>query len=364
MGYEKFAVRFTQNFDDVRIAARSFPSVAPVGTQVTGERTSFVDLGATRGVSALLAGIPRLIGQIDRVVTSADVLLIRFPGNIALLGMLICQLRRKPFSAEIVADPADYFSDAASRHPLRRIARTVHCWATKRAARCATTVRYVTARSLQKAYPPHATVRAFGFSDVYLPDAMFDQEAHAAASRVGDFRIVNVAMMHNESKGHTVLLRAVAKLRSRGMNVHLTLVGDGALRGNFEQEAERMGISDAVYFAGSMGGDEVRLNVAQHALFVLPSFQEGMPRAMLEAMALGVPVIATNVGGIAEVLEPDNLTVPGDVDDLCLRIERFAKDAAFREKEAQRQRAIARSFQFSTLQEVYRIYCGNLKTGG
>ncbi|WP_084515361.1 glycosyltransferase [Burkholderia sp. WSM2230] len=361
MGYEQFAVRFTHSFDEVKIAARSFPTSKALGKRVTGAQTSFVDLGANRGAGALVFGIPRLLRRLHRVVRNADVLLIRFPGNIAMLAMLICKLTGKPFSAEVVADPADYFSDAASRHPLRRIARSVHCWATQHAVRRAKTVRYVTARSLQQHYPPLRMDRAFGFSDVYLPDAMFERSPSAAVGEQDGFRIVNVAMMHNESKGHDLLIRAIGRLRAGKLDVRLTLIGDGVLRERFERLAKEEGVADAVHFAGSMDGDEVRQRVAQHALFVLPSFQEGMPRAMLEAMALGVPVIATRVGGIGEVLDEQSLIAPGDIDAFCARIKQLATDTAFRRSEADRQRAIARNFQFSTLQEQYEVYCGELQ---
>jgi len=361
MGYEQFAVRFTQSFNEVNIAARSFPTAKALGKRVTGAQVAFVDLGANRGAKALVLGIPRLLQRLYRVVRHADVLLIRFPGNIAMLAMLICKLTGKPFSAEVVADPADYFSDAASRHPLRRIARSVHCWATRHAVRRAQTVRYVTARSLQQHYPPSRMDRTFGFSDVYLPDSMFEQVPLATVGEQVGFRIVNVAMMHNESKGHDPLIRAIGRLRAGKLDVRLTLIGDGALRERFERLAQEEGVADAVHFAGAMDGDEVRHRVAQHALFVLPSFQEGMPRAMLESMALGVPVIATRVGGIGEVLDEQSLIEPGDIDTLCERIERLATDSAFRQSEADRQRAIARRFQFSTLQEQYQIYCDELK---
>ncbi|WP_244142677.1 glycosyltransferase [Paraburkholderia phenoliruptrix] len=361
MGYEQFAVRFTQSFDEVRIAARSFPTSKALGKKVTGARTSFLDLGANRGVRALVLGIPRLMRRVYDVVNHADVLLIRFPGNIAMLAMLICKLTRKPFSAEVVADPADYFSDAASRHPLRRIARSLHCWATQHAVHRAKTVRYVTAHSLQQRYPPRRLDRAFGFSDVYLPDEMFEHTSHDEDGDQSGFRIVNVAMMHNESKGHDLLIRAIARLHADKLDVRLTLIGDGVLRERFQRIAEAEGVADVVHFAGAMDGDEVRRRVAQHALFVLPSFQEGMPRAMLEAMALGIPVVATRVGGIGEVLEEQSLVEPGDLGALCARIQQRATDASFRRREAASHRAIARNFQFSTLQEQYHLYCDELK---
>jgi len=86
MGYEQFAVRFTQSFDEVNIAARSFPTAKALGKRVTGAKAAFVDLGANRGAGALVLGIPRLLQRLYHVVRRADVLLIRFPGNIAMLA--------------------------------------------------------------------------------------------------------------------------------------------------------------------------------------------------------------------------------------------------------------------------------------
>ncbi|MDR6410124.1 glycosyltransferase [Paraburkholderia terricola] len=367
MGHRKFAARFTESFARVRIAARSFPAQNAHGELVTGADTEFIDLGASRGVKALIRHLPRLVWRIWRVIHDADLLLLRFPGNLTLIGMLLCRATGKPFSAEIVADPADYFSDAASRHPLRHIARRVHCWATRHAAKHGRTVRYVTAGALQEAYPPRVLARSFGFSDVYLPDELFDRRDEARGKHDADsgaFRIVNVAMMHNESKGHGILLRAVAALRARQLDVELTLIGDGILRAELERLAGRLGLGDSVRFVGALDGDEVLRTVSQHALFVLPSLQEGMPRALLEAMALGVPVIATHVGGVAEVLEPASLVPPADIDALSDKIAHIISDARWREQQTQSQRETVRRFRYSNVQAQYRHYCEALKAYG
>ncbi|CAE6765289.1 D-inositol-3-phosphate glycosyltransferase [Paraburkholderia nemoris] len=367
MGHRKFAARFTESFARVRIAARSFPVQLAHGELVTGEYTQFIDLGASRGVRALIRNLPRLVWRIWRVIHDADLLLLRFPGNLTLIGMLLCRATGKPFSAEIVADPADYFSDAASRHPLRHIARHVHCWATRHAAKHGRTVRYVTAGALQAAYPPRAYAHSFGFSDAYLPDELFDRCDDARVKRdadVGVLRIVNVAMMHNESKGHGILLHAVAALRERGLSVKLTLIGDGVLRAELERLSARLGLGDDVRFTGALSGDDVLRTVSQHALFVLPSLQEGMPRALLEAMALGIPVIATHVGGIAEVLELASLVPPGDVDALSEKIAHIAADGQWRDQQKQCQHEAARRFRYSDLQAQYRRYCEALKAYG
>ncbi|WP_375507628.1 glycosyltransferase family 4 protein [uncultured Caballeronia sp.] len=360
MSYARFGARFTDSFDQVVIVARSFPAMEAIGERVTGEHVSFVDLGANRGVRALITSVPRLLIRLYRQLVTAPVVLIRFPGNIASLALFICLIGGKRFSAEVVADPADYFGASASRHPLRRVARLVHCWTTRIAALRAVTVRYVTSEYLQRKYPATNADMMFGFSDVYLKDALFETPLVRTPRPDGGLRLINTAMMHNHSKGHGVLLQAVADLHKRDIAVELTLIGDGALRPEFETQAAQLGLGDHVTFVGIVNADLVADHVAEHDLFVLPSFQEGMPRAMLEAMAAGTPVIASNVGGIPEVLGEESMVAPGDVAALVSSIEMLARDRSLLQARAKAAREAALPFGFDALQARYRTYCDAL----
>jgi len=360
MAYARFGARFAECFDNVVIVARSFPAAAAIGESVEGDGVSFVDLGANRGAWGLVKSLPRLLLRLYRQISVASIVLIRFPGNIASLALLLCLLSGKRFSVEVVADPADYFSASASKHPLRSIAGFVHRWTTRFAARRALTVRYVTRDYLQRRYPGLRADRTYGFSDVYLQDALFQTSSFRTAAPDGHLRLINTAMMHNYSKGHLILLAAMAELRRRAVDFHLTLIGDGALRSEFEAQAARLGLADNVHFLGLVDADSVAAHVARHDLFVLPSYQEGMPRAMLEAMATGTPVIASNVGGIAEVLGETSMVPPGDVIALATRIETLAHDRTLLAVRADADRQAARPFGYSALQQRYRAYCAAL----
>ncbi|CAB5153638.1 glycosyltransferase [Burkholderia cenocepacia] len=357
MGHEKFAGRFAPHFDAVRIVARAFPKTRPIGSLVTGPTTSFVDLGAIRGARHWLLGLPRATARLIRALRGAQTLMIRFPGNVATLALLLCWVTRKPFSAEIVADPEDYFSKEASNHPLRRVAKWLHCRATAFAARRAQSVRYVTEAYLQEKYPPRAHTASFGFSDAFLPDGLFVARSPAARARPGSLRLINVSMMHNRSKGHVALLEAVARLRRKNVAVVLTLVGDGALRAELEAMAHTLGIANAVVFRGQVSSEAACAMVAEHDLFVLPSLQEGMPRAMLEAMAVGTPVLGTRVGGIPEVLPASDLIRAGSVDAIEAAIDAIARDPAQLVDMRARQQAKIVGFSCSALQERYDAYC-------
>ena len=104
-------------------------------------------------------------------------------------------------------------------------------------------------------------------------------------------------------KGHAILLKVVEELALRGHDVHLTLIGDGPLRKSLEQLAEVMGISGRVTFLGSVGQDVIHTHFAKADVFVLPSFAEGVPVVLMEAMAAKCPVIATRINGIPELIE-------------------------------------------------------------
>ena len=104
MGYARFGARFAECFDDVVIVARSFPAAEAVGESVVGERVSFVDLGANRGALELVKSLPRLLVRLYREISAASIVLIRFPGNIASLALLLCLISGKRFSVEVVAE--------------------------------------------------------------------------------------------------------------------------------------------------------------------------------------------------------------------------------------------------------------------
>jgi colanic acid/amylovoran biosynthesis glycosyltransferase len=131
--------------------------------------------------------------------------------------------------------------------------------------------------------------------------------------------IVCVARLE-ERKGHQVLLRAVRALHRRGETVSLTLIGDGSLRSQLQEQARQLGLADSVRFAGWASGAQTLDAMRTASLVVLPSFAEGLPIVLMEAMAIGKPVVATRIAGIPELVEDGRTgwTVrPGDSEALA-----------------------------------------------
>lgn len=134
----------------------------------------------------------------------------------------------------------------------------------------------------------------------------------------GDFpdtdRLCCVARL-SEQKGLHILIAAVALIAPDHPGLSVVIVGDGPLRGALEAQTQALGIAKHVIFAGTQSGDAVRGQLLAARAFVLPSFAEGLPVVLMEALALGRPVVTTWVAGIPELVDPDNgwLAPPGDV---------------------------------------------------
>ncbi|MBE0414736.1 glycosyltransferase, partial [Yoonia sp.] len=134
-------------------------------------------------------------------------------------------------------------------------------------------------------------------------------------------------------KGLRVLFDAFAQARETHPDLQLTLVGDGDDRAHLERLAAPLG--DAVHFAGYLSQDAVAQALAEADALVLPSFAEGLPVVLMEALASARPVIATQVAGVSELVENGvtGFVVPsGDAATLADRIAQLAADPALRQR--------------------------------
>jgi glycosyltransferase involved in cell wall biosynthesis len=116
-------------------------------------------------------------------------------------------------------------------------------------------------------------------------------------------RLVTVGRLA-EQKGQLLLVEAAARLGERCPDFELVIVGDGPLRGELERAIDRAGLRDRVRITGFLDNHGVRRELEAARALVLPSFAEGLPVVIMEAMALGRPVISTSIAGIPELVEP------------------------------------------------------------
>lgn len=171
--------------------------------------------------------------------------------------------------------------------------------------------------------------------------------------------IGTIGRLHPQ-KGHRFLLEVAAELAREHPSPRFLIIGEGELRGELERQAETLGVAGHVTFAGAR--TDVPAQLRDMDMFVLPSLWEGLPYVLLEAMAAGLPIVASGVDGVKEVLRDGVnalLVAPGDPSELRAGIERLLADSRLRNRLAENARKTVRE-QFSIgrmikdTEDVYR----------
>lgn len=158
-------------------------------------------------------------------------------------------------------------------------------------------------------------------------------------------------------KGVPVLLRSLIALKNEGYVFHLTLLGDGPERAALEAEVKEHGLDQMVHFGGFASQETVKSTLQASDVFVLPSFAEGVPVSLMEAMACGVPVIGTNVGGVTELIEhgvSGLVVAPSDEVALKNAISTYSDNPALRESVKQAARNVVEK-HFNLEHEVNKL---------
>jgi len=140
-------------------------------------------------------------------------------------------------------------------------------------------------------------------------------------------RLIAVVATLKEQKGHRYLIDAVASIVPRCPDLHVLFIGDGDLREELQGQVQRLNLGDHIHFLGNRHDIPELLGVSD--FFVLPSLWEGLPMALLEAMAAGLPIVATEVSGTVQVMIPNEtgiLVPPGDAQQLAQAVEQLISD--------------------------------------
>jgi glycosyltransferase involved in cell wall biosynthesis len=344
--------RYVEALPQVQVAARSLPTRSTARESLEG--VDVVPLPYYVGARQLVRRSGQVAVSVFRTALQSRLCILRIPGVVGMTAGLACRIMRRPYVVEVVGDPVDVMR-AGVLGDAGRLAAPVVQFLMRRVVRGATACRYVTAEALQRRYPPAAGVPQVSMSNVRLADADYrPPEDRPVATPI---ELVTIGSMEQLYKGHDVLLHAVAGLRERRVEVRLHIVGDGRCRASLEDLAESLGISPDVVFHGTVHNRERLRRLLDSAdLFVLPSRTEGLPRALTEAMARGMPAVASAVGGIPELLAADALVPPDRPDLLASKIEQFTQDDALRRSHAKRNYDVALTYHRDRLDAVFSAW--------
>ena len=317
--------RYLEHFDHVIVFARITQNSSRVfeeGHVSETRNVLFVSLPYYIGGLGFFQRKRKIYKIMDSSFQEGDAYILRVPGAVGAVASSVLHRKSIPYAVEVVGDPWDVYSPQSSvKHPLKPLLRLYSRFLLQKVVKRASAATYVTRYYLQKRYPVAQGVYTTSASDVILRD---DQIACVARpfDLVAPVHILSVGMLAQLYKSPDVVIKAIKLLNINGIDCRLTWLGDGLYREAMIRYADELGVGDKVHFVGNIpAGEAVRQYLKSADLFVLASQTEGLPRALIEAMAAGLPCIATNVGGVPELLDEDWLIPVGDPLALAKKIQ-------------------------------------------
>jgi glycosyltransferase involved in cell wall biosynthesis len=346
---------YLEVFDDVRVVARVRPVDRhdSVLREASGPGVELFPIPYYVGPSQYVRRLADIRSAAASLITRNDAYVFRVPSPIS--GWIVPRLRAigHPYALEVVGDPADVFARGAISHPLRPVIRAVYVAQLKRQARHSVAASYVTERALQARY--RCSGFTTGISSIRMDDSYLAREPKRFDG--GTLNLIQVGTLEELYKAPDVTLAAVRECVARGLDVKLTLVGGGRRQAELQRMADEPLLRGRVRFTGTLqSGSAVRAELDHSDLFVLPSRQEGLPRAMIEGMGRGLPAIGSLVGGIPELLPREDLVPPGNVAALATKIAEFGADPARMRAAAARNLERARGYCASVLRPKRRAF--------
>ena len=341
--------RYLKVFDGVKVVARAEhkSAVDHRYRPVVGPGVEFIEVPYYLGPWQYAKVRGRVRAAVRSALSPDDAVLCRVGSRVATDLLPLLWRHGRPYGLEVVGDPYEAFAPGAVKHPLRPLFRYLSTRTLKEQCARAAAVSYVTERALQRNYPARNDGFAMAVSDADLQATYFstvprvfttsysstDLSLEDYAPRPKKYinpihpRLVFVGSLEQMYKGQDVLIRAVSLLCRRAFPVELRMIGDGRHRSELEELGRSLFLNGAVNFLGELpAGIAVRSELDNASLMVLPSRTEGLPRVVVEAMARGLPCIATSVGGIPELLHPDDLVPPNNPQALADKIQEVICD--------------------------------------
>jgi glycosyltransferase involved in cell wall biosynthesis len=360
----RFFARYLSGFSAVEVVAR-IEEVAQVPanwSRVDGEGVTTLRINPYQGLVQFLRQRSQVRQQLQPIITQPTALILRIPSPLisCIHGDLL--RRRLPYAVEVIGDPWGVFAPGVVSHPLRPLLRRYLTSQQRQQCRQAMAAAYVTEKFLQDHYP--CPGRMFACSDVDLSEKAFVATARSRQPVQGPRHLLMLGSLEQLYKGPDVLLHAMALCRQRNLPLKATIAGDGRFRPAMQRLAGDLGLADAVTFAGHIpAGDAVRTLIDAADVFVMPSRTEGLPKALLEAMARALPCIASRVGGIPELLTPDALVEAGSAAALATALESRLTDAEWLLRQSQRNLEHARLYQEAHLAKQRSAFFAHVREG-
>jgi len=354
-GSYQYFQRYLEVFDQVRVVAR-IERVAQINSdwkRADGDGVRFEPIPYYVGPWQYLRHAREIKRRLHKVALSSEAAILHAPSILTTSLVDAFAGRRQLYALEVMGSPWDVFAPGAIRHPLRPYLRVRFSRELERQCMGACATAYVTRQALQTRYPPNPSEFSTHYSNVELSENSFSAMPRTG-NCTGPVTLLLVGSLAQMYKGPDVLIEAADICLKQGLDVRVLIIGEGQYRASLEARVSRLGLASRIRFGGHVKDLQAELDRAD--VFVLPSRTEGLPRAMIEAMARGLPCIGTTVGGIPELLSADDLVPPGDAMALAEKLRSVIQQPGRLAAMSKRNLVHAKDYHESRLARARRTF--------
>ena len=304
--YDLLWKRYLRIFDEIEVGGRieeaASEEILTQFSRSSGERVSFFGLPNLMSFSGLKQ-IGKAQKQIEDMMQGVDCTVIRIPSNLGYLACRVAERLHKRYILEVVGCTWDDLWNYGTT--LGRIYAPVSFLLERKCVRRAKNVMYVSRHFLQKRYPNHNYHISCPDTNVETPEREVLERRLEKIRRKGPVRIGLIASLNVGYKGHDTAIFAMEEILRKHPNTTLAFLGDGD-RTKWENMAKEHHVSEHVEFCGALpGGDPVLSWLDGIDIFIMPSLQETLGRALIEAMSRGCPAIGGAGTAVQEQLPND-----------------------------------------------------------
>ncbi|KAB0652778.1 glycosyltransferase family 4 protein [Acinetobacter bohemicus] len=301
-------------FDQVTVVARvkNVDTFTSDMVRVDGENVSYEKLVYFRGMKEFLLKSPFIIAAIFKVALKHKFFLLR-SGNSTNFLWLFLFLLNKPYLREYPGNVKEGMIGVIGEKLWVKALANILDGLARFQGKFSKANSFVSqyCKDLYSSKRPSFVFSSFKFSEINCKKLDYKVQ--------NKIKIVSLGRLEGE-KGHASLLQAIHLLNQKNIEIHL--IGDGAQKKTLEALAEQLSIN-VVFYGALTDRDKIFSILNQGDIYVIPSLTEGMPRSLLEAMAIGLPCIGSTAGGIPEVLAKDVTYEPNNIKELASLIEKF-----------------------------------------
>ncbi|MBD2394964.1 glycosyltransferase [Cyanobacterium aponinum FACHB-4101] len=349
-------VRYLKHFEQIIVTARqgSLPNHKKKENLVLSslENVDFKFLPNLSNFKNQLTKRNSSLKLMNDYVKEADGVIARLPSEIGLLAIQAAILNHKPWAVEVVGCPWDGLWNYGNLQG--KIYAPILTWRMKQAVKKSRFSLYVTDQFLQQRYPSPQG-KTINCSDVEIspPSKTVLEQRLNKIEQNGEKKVIFglIGTLKGKFKGIQTVLRTLQQIRSQLPPFEFRVLGGGEAD-SWRQLAQSLGVNDVTFFDGTLpGGEPVFQWLDKIDIYLQPSFKEGLPRALIEAMSRGCPCLASNVAGIPELLESESLITPGNINQLGQLLIKVANHRHWQLQQAQKNWQRAGDYAYDVLEQ-------------